>query len=347
MFEDVTGGKFVRVRWFSRNTDILENIPPPSPHAKELFLTSHREVIAVDRVDGHATVLSGGHFEDCFSKLREGATGDCYLCFRHIDNDVIKPLNICRMEGYWRQKALSSDDSYSVKVDTFSGCKDFKEVQDTELDATFRKGFRKSKRSRRQNTSEQNDKGETIADKLKSCRSSKSDTFSDFNNGDNIEVLSQDSGIRGCWFRCQIIDKEAHTLKVRYEDVLNDDESDKLEEWVLLYRIADNDKFGIRVPGRLTIRPCPPEEFSFKISVGTAVDAWWNDGWWEGIVVQINGAEPRFHVYFTGGSSLFSALFVVLATSRKCNCVISYWLIQARMKYQHLIGEICGFPENG
>lgn len=52
--------------------------------------------------------------------------------------------------------------------------------------------------------------------------------------------------------------------------------------------------------GRTTVRPFA----SFNVSpgecnIGQAVDAWWNDGWWEGII--INKEPPGdFQVYFPG-----------------------------------------------
>lgn len=37
MFEDSKARKFVRVKWFHKANEVLENIPPPVPHARELF----------------------------------------------------------------------------------------------------------------------------------------------------------------------------------------------------------------------------------------------------------------------------------------------------------------------
>ncbi|KAM3283520.1 hypothetical protein P3S67_027165 [Capsicum chacoense] len=50
-----------------------------------------------------------------------------------------------------------------------------------------------------------------------------------FEAGDNIEVLCQDSGMRGCWFRCKILRVSEKRLKVQYDDILDCDGPEKLE----------------------------------------------------------------------------------------------------------------------
>lgn len=66
--------------------------------------------------------------------------------------------------------------------------------------------------------------------------------------------------------------------------------------------MADPDKLGMRISGRLIIRPWPPEDSSdSSFKVGAAVDVWWWDGWWEGVVTGVNISESdSFHVYLPG-----------------------------------------------
>ncbi|KAM3283514.1 hypothetical protein P3S67_027159 [Capsicum chacoense] len=76
----------------------------------------------------------------------------------------------------------------------------------------------------------------------------------------NIEVLCQDSGMRGCWFRCKILRVSEKRLKVKYDDILDCDAPEKLEEWIPSYRVVNPDKLRMRCTGRLTVRPRPLED---------------------------------------------------------------------------------------
>ncbi len=76
-------------------------------------------------------------------------------------------------------------------------------------------------------------------------------------------------------------------------------------------RLAGPDKSGIRVAGRTTVRPFA----SFNISpgdcnIGQPVDAWWNDGWWEGIIIN-KESSGDIQVYFPG-------IYLMMYANRKC-----------------------------
>ncbi|KAK4795488.1 hypothetical protein SAY86_027814 [Trapa natans] len=75
-------------------------------------------------------------------------------------------------------------------------------------------------------------------------------------------------------------------------------------EWIPAWRFAMPDKLGMRFSGRLTIRPIPPtaDETEVVFNVGVAVDAWWSDGWWEGVVTGLNAdsVDDTLQIYFPG-----------------------------------------------
>lgn len=66
----------------------------------------------------------------------------------------------------------------------------------------------------------------------------------------------------------------------------------------------------MRCLGRYTIRPFPSSSTDDCYSIGSVVDAWWCDSWWEGIVVTINVCgDGTFRVYFPGNLLLLLLLF--------------------------------------
>lgn len=67
-------------------------------------------------------------------------------------------------------------------------------------------------------------------------------------------------------------------------------------------KVASSDQLGLRMCGRTVVRPVPQSnngQASWVVDVGTVVDVWWHDGWWEGIVFQ-KESDYRFHVFFPG-----------------------------------------------
>lgn len=66
--------------------------------------------------------------------------------------------------------------------------------------------------------------------------------------------------------------------------------------------MAKADKLGMRHSGRPTVRPVYPRtETSPSFGVGDAVDAWWSDGWWEGVVFDTNDGENGiYQIYIPG-----------------------------------------------
>ncbi|KAJ7518075.1 hypothetical protein O6H91_21G053800 [Diphasiastrum complanatum] len=137
-----------------------------------------------------------------------------------------------------------------------------------------------------------------------------------FDVGDKIEALSEDSGIRGCWFKGTVTRRVSRRLKIRYDDLVNEDGNGNLEEWVSACKVAALDTLGLRIPGRVTLRPRPSKIAPFTVSeVGLAVDAWWHDGWWEGIITKVlPGGEVQ--VYFPGESDMSSFQQIDLRESR-------------------------------
>ncbi|BBN12340.1 protein MpHAT12 [Marchantia polymorpha subsp. ruderalis] len=118
--------------------------------------------------------------------------------------------------------------------------------------------------------------------------------------GDHVEVLSQDSGVRGCWFRAAVVGLAHRRIKVRYTDLLDENNEATIEEWKSTTEVSNPFLPNFRARGRPTIRPCREDSeirsHKLLMDTGVLVDAWISDGWWEGMMENIGGGYVN--VYF-------------------------------------------------
>ncbi|XP_077222174.1 uncharacterized protein LOC143856012 isoform X2 [Tasmannia lanceolata] len=328
MYENKKGQKKVKVRWFHQNQEVIGMIPPPTPNPSEVFITPYAQVISAECVDGLATVLTPEHYEKCLAALPSTSTDGIHICFRQFQSNSVKPFNLTKLLGYFDQMILSCLDIYPIPKHKLA----FHSL--TGKEDEFRCGGNMKGGSKRIRTSRGHQGGASIlgpGDQITACRPAyRKLRFGlsgrrpmavkyighkhwhplPFKVDEKIEVLCQDSGIRGCWFRCTVLELSRKKLKVHYDDLQNEDGSGNLEEWIPAFRPAAPDKLGMRCLGRLTIRQCPPSGKLTDVvfEVGTPVDAWWNDGWWEGVVTGVDGfGDDALQVYFPG-EDIFSII---------------------------------------
>ncbi|XP_059624813.1 uncharacterized protein LOC132267922 [Cornus florida] len=366
LYEDKKGQKKVKVRWFHHNQEVKGFIPQLNPHPKEVFITPHVQAISAECIDGPATVLTPKHYEKCLAVVPQTLSSAIHMCCRQFKNNKVKPFSISKLRGYSNQAILSSLDSSLVSKHKTKGHKSNEEGEEefTHED-TLRQGAKRNRSGKGHQRLETGQSGamnsvpgnqmakcEPTYRKLKIRLSStgpigiklverEPQYHASFKVDDKIELLCEDSGIRGCWFRCKILQVSQKRLKVQYNDVQDADESGNLEEWVPASRVASPDKVGMRCSGRLTIRPWPPEDSSdCAFEVGAAVDAWWSDGWWEGVVsgVNISGSDC-LQVYFPGENRILTLPRENTRTSR--DWVGNRWVdIKAKPDIHHYISSI-------
>ncbi|CAK9155565.1 unnamed protein product [Ilex paraguariensis] len=66
------------------------------------------------------------------------------------------------------------------------------------------------------------------------------------------------------------------------------------------------DKLGMRYSGRPTIRPASAhDQLDLAFDVGAAVDAWWSDGWWEGVLTGFGHSSDEIHQVYIPSENLF------------------------------------------
>ncbi|CAI0462344.1 unnamed protein product, partial [Linum tenue] len=96
--------------------------------------------------------------------------------------------------------------------------------------------------------------------------------FEQFTQGMQVEVLTDEDDLKGAWFAATIIEPSGEDkYLIEYKTLRNDDDTEFLRE----------------VIRACNIRPCPPEIIvvdGFK--VWDAVDAYYNEGWWVGVIAK-------------------------------------------------------------
>ncbi|KAF8031823.1 hypothetical protein BT93_D0896 [Corymbia citriodora subsp. variegata] len=305
MYEDKKGLKKVKVRWFYQNEEVQHIIPQLNLHPKEVLITPYVQMISAECVEGPATVLTAQHYERCMASVSQASAAEIYMCSRQFKNNKVKPFSLAKLRGYPSQAILSHlDCSFVCKTKNMFPNENGEDKEEC-------KGNDESGGSSIR-ISEPQSQTQSAYPKLKlkllkknaaiKLTTTETQVPFLFRVNDKIELLCQDSGIQGCWFRCQIVQRSEKRLKVRYNDLLDADDIAKLKEWVPVAKVASPDKLGMRCPGRQTIRPCPPKNSGgCNFEVGMAVDAWWCDGWWEGVVTRLKVFRKNsLEVYFPG-----------------------------------------------
>ena len=243
LYEDKKGQKKVKVRWFHHKQEVMCVISGLDPHPREVFITPHVQVISAECVDGPATVLTPKHYEKCLDVVPQTLSSGIYLCCRQFKNNKIKPFTLAKLRGYADQAILSCL-SCSLQPEEKHKSLELVDEEDEEFAhrGPVKQGGAKKNRSCREQ--ERLETGFTVKDlalgnestkcepthsklKLKLPRNSTGVKFVEpqtrypvsFKVHEKIEFLCQDSGVRGCWFRCKILQASQKRLKVQYADV--------------------------------------------------------------------------------------------------------------------------------
>jgi hypothetical protein len=313
MYEDKRGLKKVKVRWFHYTKEVKGAVALKNPNPKEVFITPHSQVISAECVDGPATVLTREHYEECVASFPNSLLARVHMCYRQLRNSKVKPFDLSKLRGYLDQPIMSCLSSMEAgPVDCAMNIEEDEEWSEGE---NVMVGAERSMKKRARIMSDHLlTTYESSCKRLKLNASGK--RFPSPTNVQKhpcyngvvktdakIEFLCQDSGIRGCWFRCTVLDVSRKQVKLQYDDIEDEDGYGNLEEWVPAFKSAMPDKLGIRLSNRPTIRPAPRDVKTayFDLTIGEAVDAWWNDGWWEGVVIATGKPDTEdLKIYIPG-----------------------------------------------
>ncbi|KAI3847683.1 hypothetical protein MKW92_024253 [Papaver armeniacum] len=352
LYEDSRSNRMVVVRWFHK-IDEVGIVLPPDYNDREIFFSLCLQDLSVECIDGLATVLSPQHFEK-FQNQATDTQWEPFMCHRQFHNEDITTFDISQVQGYWEQDTVRYLNRLSDRMDLIPDLPGHCLVigDDDSTKTRPRKKLRRSKSSEDLHLVDEKEAKELGHLDVKKCHNDLVDSSccaevsghkevnsapsapvvgmdqltpgSYISVGCHVEVLSQDSGIRGCWYGGVVLKSNKDKVKVRYQDVKDAiDEANSLEEWVSASRTAVPDKLECRLRGRGTVRPRPSTNISLgPIKVGASVDAWWHDGWWEGIVIH-NESDERVHVYFPGEARL--SIFCIRDLRRSQDWLCNKW----------------------
>ncbi|KAF3453327.1 hypothetical protein FNV43_RR03767 [Rhamnella rubrinervis] len=335
MYEDKRGQKKVKVRWFHYNQEVKGVIPLRNPHSKEVFITPYAQVISAECVDGPATVLTREHYDKCLTVFPHALLAKVHLCHRQFRSNRVKPFDLSKLRGYFDQPILAClDPSFLPKPEFVNNSLIGEEDDELGPSENVKLGAKRTRNgadcSRVRSHAGDGQMMTYGPYKNLKCDFSGGRLFSLKHVGcqpwftplfkveEKIELLCQDSGIRGCWFRCTVLQVSRKQIKVQYADVQDEEGSGNLEEWIPAFKLAMHDKLGIRHSGRPIIRPVPDkEQTDLALEVGAAVDAWWSDGWWEGVVIGVEDYGDNVQVFIPGESLLLNVHNKDLRISRE------------------------------
>lgn len=106
-----------------------------------------------------------------------------------------------------------------------------------------------------------------------------------FSKGTPVEVSNDEDGFQGAWFDATIVKALGQDkYLIQYKSLRTEDDADFLTEEVDIQHI----------------RPTPPEVVVvYNYNLNEEVDAFYNDGWWEGVISKVLKGS-RYKVYFKG-----------------------------------------------
>ncbi|MQM03705.1 hypothetical protein Taro_036490, partial [Colocasia esculenta] len=244
MYEDKKGQKKVRVRWFHQNQEVVGQIPPPAPHPREVFITPYTQVISAECVDDLATVVTPEHYSKCLATLPYACSAGIHLCSRQYSKNKFKPFDLSSLRGYFEQPILACLDILNMSREEEEEPIDRSIVKRGSKKITNLRGhlsFMADRLSVRPlgHVSQVTTRDQTYQN-LKFGLSGKktlavrflgphAQAMPPFKVDEKVELLCQDSGIRGCWFRCTVLQLSQKRVKVHYDDLQDEDGCGNLE----------------------------------------------------------------------------------------------------------------------
>ncbi|KAL6515901.1 hypothetical protein OROGR_019206 [Orobanche gracilis] len=113
-----------------------------------------------------------------------------------------------------------------------------------------------------------------------------------FKKGAQVEVSFEDEGFRGSWYTATVLrpppKKTSRRPRIFLQfDTLTDADDEERPDEPLRESV-----------NLILVRPIPPRESRRRFRVNEDVDAFHNDGWWEGVIIAVLDGGDRYSVFF-------------------------------------------------
>lgn len=224
MYESLLGEKMVRVRRFLFHEEIKHLIPTLCAESGEVFITSTQEQLSAKDIDGLASILTPSHFKECDEYLPLTLSFKVFMCHREFKKNSVSSFSLDKLCGYSAQPILSTlkyftpEPSNDIQNPTeeVGGCGPQNNTTRVDQTVSAKCGLTNQCLKIKQGPAE----NELVIEPQNQIFPSVDE---------NIELLSQDSGMRGCWLRCKILRSSTTHLKVQYYDMTDVVKNGKLE----------------------------------------------------------------------------------------------------------------------
>ncbi|XP_027090268.1 uncharacterized protein LOC113780994 [Coffea eugenioides] len=162
---------------------------------------------------------------------------------------------------------------------------------------------------------------------------------------DKVEVRSTEEGFLGSWHAGTVVGCGELRRRIKYDEILDDDGSERLVEWVKVSPVLDGLVRGNQATSnccRGNIRPLPPSvDFQkWSLHYGQCVDVFVQDAWWEGVIFDHEDGSDQRKVFFPDMGDEVKAQIETFRITREWDDITDEWRPRGNWLLLELIEEV-------
>ncbi|KAL8104307.1 hypothetical protein AgCh_028507 [Apium graveolens] len=164
--------------------------------------------------------------------------------------------------------------------------------------------------------------------------------------GQKVEVRQLEEGLRGSWHPGVVVNVDNLCRSVTYDELLDHDCCKKLTELIPVTSAIEGNLQRRRINYRGRIRPLPPQSLANTLKpctdFGTCVDVFFQDAWWEGVVLDPGDDSNSCLVYFPDEGDEHVCKLSNLRLSLKWDEFLDCWKERGTWDFVNLVKEYRG-----